>query len=123
MGVNDSPRIKIYARKHRKYEKFSDFLSSPPHSSSWSRAGRETKVKKAGSHGIPVNTKTHRLIITGMSCGSCSDRVARALLANPEVIETEISFSSEVGTVVTTGSLSTDDVVAIVAATGFGVSA
>ena len=71
----------------------------------------------------PVNTKTHRLIITGMSCGSCSDRVARALLANPEVIETEISFSSEVGTVVTTGSLSTDDLVAIVAATGFGVSA
>ena len=58
-----------------------------------------------------------------MSCDSCSDRVARALLANPEVIETEISFSSEVGTVVTTGSLSTDDVVAIVAATGFAVSA
>ena len=70
-----------------------------------------------------MNTKTHRLIITGMSCGACSDRVARALLANPEVIETEISFSSEVGTVVTTGSLSTDDLVAIVAATGFGVSA
>ena len=80
-------------------------------------------MKKVGSHGIPVNTKTHRLFITGMSCGSCSDRVARALLANPDVIETEISFSSEVGTVVTTGSLSTDDVVAIVAATGFGVSA
>lgn len=80
-------------------------------------------MKKAGSPRISVNTKTHRLIITGMSCGSCSDRVARALLANPEVIKTEISFSSEVATVVTTGSLSTDDLVAIVAATGFGVSA
>ena len=80
-------------------------------------------MKKPVHDWKPVNTKTHRLIITGMSCGSCSDRVTRALVANPEVIETEISFSSEVGTVVTTDALSTDDVVAIVAATGFGVSA
>ena len=86
----------------------SRFLSSPPVvvEPGWT-------LKKAGSHGIPVNTKTH-LIITGMTT---SDRAA--VLAN-EVIETEIS---EVGTVVTTGALSTDDLVAIVAATGFGVSA
>lgn len=80
-------------------------------------------MKKPVHVNKPVNTKTHRLIITGMSCGSCSNRVARALLANPEVIETEISYSSEVGTVVTTDALSTEEVVAIVAATGFGVSA
>ena len=70
-----------------------------------------------------MGTKTHHLTITGMTCGCCSSRVNRALQANPEVIETMISFESPQGAVLTTDALSTDDVVAIVAATGFGVSA
>ena len=70
-----------------------------------------------------MGTKTHYLTITGMTCGCCSGRVNRALAANPEVIQTMISFESPQGAVLTTDALSTDDVVAIVAATGFDVSA
>ena len=70
-----------------------------------------------------MGTKTHYLTITGMTCGCCSGRVNRALQANPEVIETMISFESPQGAVLTTDALSTEDVVSIVAATGFGVSA
>ena len=68
-------------------------------------------------------TKTHQITITGMTCGCCSGRVNRALRANPDVLDTMISFESEQGSVLTTDALSTEDVLAIVAATGFGVSA
>ena len=68
-------------------------------------------------------TKTHQITITGMTCGCCSGRVNRALRANPDVLDTMISFESEQGAVLTTDALSTEDVLAIVAATGFDVSA
>ena len=68
-------------------------------------------------------TKTHLLTITGMTCGCCSGRVNRALKANPEVLDAIITFDSEKGAVLTTDALSTEDVMAIIAATGFEVSA
>ncbi|DAC56467.1 MAG TPA: heavy-metal-associated domain-containing protein [Candidatus Poseidoniales archaeon] len=68
-------------------------------------------------------TKTHLLTITGMTCGCCSGRVNRALKANPEVLDAMITFDSEKGAVLTTDALSTEDVMAIIAATGFEVSA
>ena len=70
-----------------------------------------------------MGTKTHQITITGMTCDCCSGRVNRALRANPDVLDTMISFESEQGAVLTTDALSTEDVLAIVAATGFGVSA
>ena len=70
-----------------------------------------------------MSTKTHQITITGMTCGRCSGRVNRALRANPDVLDTMISFESEQGAVLTTDALSTEDVLAIVAATGFDVSA
>ena len=70
-----------------------------------------------------MGTKTHYLTITGMTCGCCSGRVNRALAANPEVIQTMVSFESPQTAVLTTDALSTDEVVAIVASTGFGVTA
>lgn len=70
-----------------------------------------------------MGTKTHYLTITGMTCGCCSGRVNRALAANPEVIQTMVSFESPQAAVLTTDALSTDEVVAIVASTGFGVTA
>ena len=70
-----------------------------------------------------MGTKTHYLTITGMTCGCCSGRVNRALAANPEVIQTMVSFESPQAAVLTTDALSTEEVVAIVTSTGFGVSA
>ena len=71
----------------------------------------------------PMTTKTHHLTISGMTCGGCSGRVNRALQANPDVLDATITFESEKGSVLTTDALSTEDVMAILAATGFEVSA
>lgn len=66
---------------------------------------------------------THTLTITGMTCGGCSGRVLRVLKATPGVLRADISHESDSGVIITTDALTTDDVVAIVARTGFGVSA
>lgn len=66
---------------------------------------------------------THTLTIIGMTCGGCSGRVTRVLEATEGVISAKISHQSNSGVIVTTEDLSTDDVVAIVATTGFDVTA
>jgi copper chaperone CopZ len=66
---------------------------------------------------------THHLTINGMTCGGCSGRVTRVLEATEGVISADISHQSNSGVIVTTDALSTADVVAIVATTGFEVSA
>ena len=66
---------------------------------------------------------THHLTITGMTCGGCSGRVTRVLEATEGVISADISHQNNSGVIVTTDALSTEDVVAIVATTGFDVSA
>ena len=68
-------------------------------------------------------TKTHQVTISGMTCGCCSNRVNRALKANPDVLDAIITYDSQKGAVLTTDALSTEDVMAIIAATGFDVSA
>jgi copper chaperone CopZ len=66
---------------------------------------------------------THELTITGMTCGGCSNRVLRVLQSTPGVVSAEISHETDSGVIVTTDALTTDDVVAVVASTGFGVTA
>jgi copper chaperone len=66
---------------------------------------------------------THTLTINGMTCGGCSGRVTRVLEATEGVIRADISHQNNAGVIVTTEALSTDDVVAIVATTGFDVKA
>jgi copper chaperone CopZ len=66
---------------------------------------------------------THHLTITGMTCGGCSGRVQRVLEATEGVVSADVSHEDGKGIVVTTPALSTEDVVSIVAGTGFGVSA
>ena len=66
---------------------------------------------------------THTLTINGMTCGGCSGRVTRVLEATEGVISADISHQNNAGVIVTTEALSTDDVVAIVATTGFDVKA
>lgn len=72
---------------------------------------------------ITMSQRTHYLTISGMTCGCCSGRINRVLKANPNVLETMISFESEQGAVLTTDALSTEEVVKMVAATGFTVTA
>lgn len=66
---------------------------------------------------------THELTITGMTCGGCSGRVLRVLEATSGVVSAEISHETDSGIIVTTEVLTTEDVVAIVAGTGFSVTA
>ncbi|MDP6194789.1 MAG: heavy metal-associated domain-containing protein [Candidatus Poseidonia sp.] len=70
-----------------------------------------------------MSQRVHQLVITGMTCGGCSGRVAKVLNATPGVLQTTISHETDSGVVVTTDALSTQDVVDIVASTGFAVSA
>ena len=66
---------------------------------------------------------THELTITGMTCGGCSGRVLRVLESTPGVVSAKISHETDSGIIVTTEALTTEDVVAIVASTGFEVHA
>lgn len=70
-----------------------------------------------------MGTTTHYVTINGMTCGCCSGRVNRALQANPDVLNTMITFDSEQGAVLTTDALTTKDIVDIIASTGFQVTA
>ena len=65
----------------------------------------------------------HALKITGMTCGCCSGRVRRVLEATPGVLQADISWQNHAGIVVTTSDLTKEQVMAIVASTGFDVSA
>ena len=70
-----------------------------------------------------MNQVAHALKITGMTCGCCSGRATRVLEATPGVIQADISWQRHAGIVVTTPNITTEQVMAIVASTGFGVSA
>ena len=70
-----------------------------------------------------MGTTTHYVTINGMTCGCCSGRVNRVLRANPEVLQTMINFDSEQGAVLTTGALTTEEIVNIIATAGFQVTA
>ena len=72
---------------------------------------------------MTMSQRTHYLTIKGMTCGCCSGRINRVLKANPNVLETMITFESEQGAVLTTDALTTDEVVNMVASAGFAVSA
>ena len=65
---------------------------------------------------------THTLNIMGMSCGGCSGRVTKALTGTPGVISADISHTSNSGVVITTESLSTQDVMNIISRTGYDVT-
>ena len=70
-----------------------------------------------------MGTTTHYVTINGMTCGCCSGRVNRVLRANPDVLQTMINFDSEQRAVLTTDALTTEDIVNIIATTGFQVTA
>lgn len=70
-----------------------------------------------------MRQRTHTLAITGMTCEGCSGRVANVLNATAGVLQVTVSHESNSGTVTTDERISTEDLLAIVAATGFGVSA
>ena len=78
---------------------------------------------RGGQPRLTMSERTHYLTIKGMTCGCCSGRINRVLKANPNVLDTMITFESEQGAVLTTDALTTDEVVNMVASAGFAVSA
>jgi copper chaperone CopZ len=78
---------------------------------------------RGATAGQDMSEITHTLTITGMTCGGCSGRVTRVLEATEGVVSATVSHETDSGVVVTTEALSTQDVVDIVASTGFSVSA
>ena len=69
-----------------------------------------------------MNTITHHLTITGMTCSGCSGRVKRVLESMPGVISAEVSHEADSGTILTTEAISRDELIATVIDTGFTVN-
>jgi copper chaperone CopZ len=64
----------------------------------------------------------HRISITGMTCGGCSQRVTRVLESTEGVLSAEISHETNSGMIRTDDSLSIQALVDIVNSTGFNAS-
>ena len=63
--------------------------------------------------------RRHVLSIQGMTCGCCSGRVERVLSQTQGVLKATISHETNDGVVITESTLSAQQVVAIIQATGF----
>ena len=61
----------------------------------------------------------HKLVINGMTCDCCTDRVLRVLRSNPNVLDAELSFKNDSGVIKTTNKLSVDNVIEIIREAGF----
>ncbi len=69
--------------------------------------------------GIGMPQQRHVLSIQGMTCGGCSGRVERVLNQTQGVLKATISHETNDGVIITDSTLSSQQVVAIVQATGF----
>ena len=65
----------------------------------------------------------HELTIRGMTCSGCTNRLARVLQSNPEIIDAKLSFENDSGIIKTTDKLTTDKVIIMVNEAGFIASA
>ncbi len=63
----------------------------------------------------------HELHVTGMTCGSCSARVQRALQKQPGVVDAEVNFATGVANVTAERDADTDAWRAAIAAAGYEV--
>ena len=66
---------------------------------------------------------THHLVITGMTCPSCSTQVANVLNGHPGIVRAEVSHETDSGTVVTRDNVMLQEVVNIIQSPGFTVKA
>lgn len=81
-------------------------------------AGSTTTYKgEPPAHTMPQ--QRHVLSIQGMTCGGCSERVERVLRQTQGVLKATISHETNDGVIITDSTLSAQQVVAVVQATGF----
>ncbi|MFA9444509.1 heavy metal translocating P-type ATPase [Egicoccus sp. AB-alg6-2] len=69
----------------------------------------------------PATPAVHRLQVTGMTCGSCSARVQRALEQQPGVTAAEVNFATGVARVTADGDADPAGWRAAIEAAGYGV--
>ena len=62
---------------------------------------------------------TTRMTVTGMTCGKCAARVAKALSAVPQVVDAAVDQPSGTATVTHDGSVAVAALVAAVDAAGY----
>ena len=67
-------------------------------------------------------TATVSLSVEGMTCGSCSARVERALVKQPGVVDAQVNLATGVATVELSGDADLDGLTEAVTATGYSVS-
>jgi copper-transporting P-type ATPase V len=69
----------------------------------------------------PAAASEHTLQVEGMTCGSCSARVQRALAKQPGVVDAQVNFATGVATVRTDGPTDTDAWKRAIEAAGYAV--
>lgn len=69
----------------------------------------------------PASTKTHRLAVTGMSCGHCVGSVKKSLMAVPGVNSAAVDLAANSAVVVTESGVTTTALSAAVEEAGYGV--
>ncbi|MBT61150.1 MAG: hypothetical protein CMA63_06345 [Euryarchaeota archaeon] len=65
----------------------------------------------------------HTLAITGMTCGCCSGRVTRALLATPGVLNAMISHEDHSGNILASTDVKVSQLIQAVKSAGFDATA
>ena len=60
-----------------------------------------------------------RLAIEGMTCGGCSSRLTRVLIANQHITSAEISHELNSGVITTSGHLDVNEIIEIINSAGF----
>lgn len=69
-----------------------------------------------------MSQTVYTLSITGMTCGCCSGRVTRALLATPGVEKALISYEDHSGNVLASSDINVSNLIAAVKSAGFDAS-
>jgi len=68
-----------------------------------------------------MSSITHRLKITGMTCGGCSTRLKSVLTSTEGVLSAEISHQENNGVVITDHNINTEMIIQVINSAGFNV--
>ena len=66
-----------------------------------------------------MGENTYHLSINGMTCGGCSSRLTRVLMANEHITGAEISHESDSGIITASENMSIGKIIQLINAAGF----
>lgn len=99
----------------------SDRVDLPQLRAAVDKTGYDLQLPEPATDPDPDVETAHHLQIDGMTCGSCSARVQRALAKQPDVLDAEVNFATGRATIRTRGAAATDAWSRAIEAAGYTV--